>query len=151
MKVCIGGTFDVLHKGHKQLLNTAFQRAGKHGFVFIGITTGMLAGKRPEIASFEQRKKAIEEYLEQVHITQRFIIKPIQDKYGPTVEEDFDAIIVSPETRSTAEEINQLRIQKRMKPLQIIQIPFVLAEDHQPVSSSRIRRKEIDTEGRIPR
>ena len=40
MKVCIGGTFNPLHKGHKLLIDKAFEVAGKQGSVFIGITTG---------------------------------------------------------------------------------------------------------------
>ena len=38
MKVCIGGTFNTLHKGHKKLFDKAFQISGKNGDVFIGVT-----------------------------------------------------------------------------------------------------------------
>ncbi|MFH1101962.1 MAG: phosphopantetheine adenylyltransferase [Methanobacteriota archaeon] len=145
MKVCVGGTFDILHKGHKKLLTTAFQTAGEHGTVFIGLTTK----KKPRTTSYIQRKKALETYLTQENITQLYQIKPIHDKYGPTLEEDFDAIIVSPETRPTAEQINQLRQQKGKKPIHIIQIPFVLAEDHYPISSTRIRQHQITTDGKL--
>ena len=62
---------------------------------------------------------------------------------------DFDCIIISPETRPTAEEINNIRKQKGKKPLQIIQIPFVLADDNVPISSTRIRNKEINKDGSI--
>ena len=37
MKVCIGGTFDFINKGHKLLIDTAFKKAGSKGFVFIGL------------------------------------------------------------------------------------------------------------------
>ena len=149
MRVCIGGTFDILHEGHKRLLHTAFKTAGEGGFVFIGITSGFLAKKRLIVAPFAQRKKALEAYLSQQKIAKQYIIKSISDKYGPAIEEDFDAIVVSPETQPVAEEINQLRTQKGKKSLRIILVPFVLAQDNQPISSSRIRRKEIDSEGRI--
>ena len=149
MKVCIGGTFNHLHKGHKLLINKAFETAGKQGQVFIGITTGELTDEKRDVKSFEERKKTVEEYISKEKITVRYLIKPICNKHGPSLDEDFDAIIISPETRPTAEEINKIRKQKGKKPLQIIQIPFVLADDNIPISSSRIRNKEIDKDGRI--
>ena len=42
MKVCIGGTFNLLHKGHKLLIKKAFEVAGKNGSVLIGVTSGKL-------------------------------------------------------------------------------------------------------------
>jgi len=149
MRVIVGGTFDILHKGHKQLLRTAFQTAGSQGFVYIGITTGKLAEKKMHVSSFEQRKTNLIQYLRKEKGKNQFVIEPIQDKYGPAIHGDFDAIVVSPETRPTAEEINLHRRQNSRKPLQIIEIPFVLADDSLPISSTRIRRKEIDSEGRI--
>ena len=52
MKVCIGGTFDTLHKGHELLIDKAFQTAGEQGSVFIGITKG-------EIQKNERKHKII--------------------------------------------------------------------------------------------
>jgi pantetheine-phosphate adenylyltransferase len=148
MKVCIGGTFDHLHKGHKLLINKAFEIAGRQGHVFIGITTGEIIDKKRDVKSFEERKKTVEKYLSKEKLTGRYLIKPIYNKYGPSLKEDFDAIIISPETKHTAEEINRIRKQKGEKQLQIIQIPFVLADDTIPISSSRIRDKEIDKDGK---
>ena len=54
-----------------------------------------------------------------------------------------------PVARVTAEEINEKRIQNMKKPLEIIQIPFILAKDGFPISSTRIANKEIDTEGNV--
>ncbi len=79
----------------------------------------------------------------------RATIKPIKDKYGPSIRGEFDAIVISPETKPTAEEINDKRRQNMKKPLKIVQIPFVLANDGAHISSSRIRKKEIDENGRI--
>ena len=149
MKVCIGGTFNHLHKGHKLLINKAFETAGKQGQVFIGITKGELTDKKRDVKSFEEREKTVEEYISKEKIIVRYLIKPICNKYGPSLDEDFDAIIISPETRPTAEEINKIRKQKGKKLLQIIQIPFVLADDNILISSSRIRNKEIDKDGRV--
>jgi pantetheine-phosphate adenylyltransferase len=145
----MGGTFNQLHKGHKLLIDKAFELAGEQGSVFIGISAGEIIKEKKDVKSFEERKKIIEKYLYEKDFIKRATVKPIIDKYGPSIKEKFDAIVVSPETRKTAEEINEKRKQKRKKPLEIIQIPFVLAEDGHPISSSRIKKHEIDEDGRL--
>jgi pantetheine-phosphate adenylyltransferase len=147
MRVCLGGTFYPLHKGHKILLKKAFQVAGANGSVFIGVTSAAMAKKKGKLASFEKRKQSIEQFLSEENVLEQATIQPLSNKFGPTLKGDFDAIVVSPETKPTAEEINKKRKQLGKKPLQIVVIPFVLSEDNQPISSSRIRRKEIDENG----
>jgi len=149
MRVCIGGTFNLLHRGHKSLINKALELAGEHGHVFIGITIGkMLRGKK-DVKPFLQRKKAIEQYVSEKQSSTHVEIKTIKDRHGPSIEREFDAIVVTAETRSTAEGINKKRKQIARKPLEIVEIPFVLADDGVPISSTRIRNKEIDEEGRV--
>jgi pantetheine-phosphate adenylyltransferase len=147
MKVCLGGTFYPLHKGHKLLLRKAFQVAGSNGSVFIGVTSSVMAKKKGTLASYEERKQSIEQFLSEENVLERATIQPLSNKFGPTLKGDFDAIIVSPETKPTAEEINKKRKQLGKKPLKIVVIPFVLSEDKKPISSSRIRRKEINEDG----
>ncbi len=151
MNVCIGGTFDILHKGHKLLIDKAFETAGEEGYVFIGIMDKNIVDKNRRISSFEKRKKSVAEYIRYKNTSTYFLIKPIYDKYGPSLEEEFDAIVVSPETKSTAKEINRIRKYNKKKPLKIIEISFVLARDNKPISASRIRQGEIDEEGEILR
>ena len=149
MRVCIGGTFNILHSGHKLLINKAFDAAGINGEVFIGVTSGILTKNKNDVKSLNERVKTLEKYLNEKGLLDRAIIKPITDKYGPSIDDEFDAIVVSPETKKTAEEINHKRIEKRKKPLKIIQIPFLLANNGKPISSSRIKNKEIDANGKI--
>ena len=151
MRVCIGGTFNILHKGHKTLINKAFQIAGKQGSVFIGITKGEISNQKKNVKTLIERKKAIKQYVLEKGYINRAIIKPINNKYGPSTNGVFDAIVVSAETARTAEEINKILRQNGKKPLRIIQIPFVLADDNLPISSSRIKKGEIDTDGRLLR
>jgi pantetheine-phosphate adenylyltransferase len=147
MNVCLGGTFHPFHKGHKALLRKAFEVAGPNGSVFIGLTSPAMIKKKGDIASFRKRKQSIEQFLSEEHVLQQATIQPLVDEFGPSLEADFDAIIVSPETEPTAQEINKKRTHRGKTPLKIIVIPFILSEDGAPISSSRIRRKEIDENG----
>ncbi|MBP3226044.1 MAG: pantetheine-phosphate adenylyltransferase, partial [Methanobrevibacter sp.] len=79
-----------------------------------------------------------------------FRVVSLDDPFGTTIyEADFDAIVVSEETEPTAVKINEIRLSKGMNPLDIIVVSFVLAEDGNPISSTRIRRGEIDKNGLI--
>jgi len=149
MKVCLGGTFDRFHKVHKALIKKAFELAGKEGFIFIGLTKGEIAKDKRNLKRFKERKEIIEQYIKELGFSSKCRLKPIHDKYGPTLNDDFDVIIVSPETKKTALEINEIRKKNNKKSIKIVEVQFVLAQDHKPISSTRIRNKEIDEEGNI--
>ncbi len=149
MKVCFSGTFNILHKGHKHLIDKAFQIAGKNGTVYIGITKGEILKKKKFTKPLNERMDSIKEYLLLKGYDERAVIKVIFDEYGPAANGDYDAIIVSPETFKNAEDINKKRIENGKKPLKLIKIPYILAEDNKPISSTRILNKEIDGQGRV--
>jgi pantetheine-phosphate adenylyltransferase len=149
MKVCIGGTFDILHKGHKTLISKAFEVAGEQGHIFIGVTAEKTFKNKKNQKTFEERKKNVLDYISKNKTVNHVIVKQIKDKYGPSINGNFDAIVVSPETIKTAEEINRKRRENGKKPLKIIEIPFILAEGGKPISSSRIKKGEIDINGKI--
>ena len=141
MRIVVGGTFEFLHVGHRELLRRAFELGDE---VLIGITSDSF---KPGISrGFEERKKAVEEFVSQFGKPYRIV--EINDMYGPTLEEEFDAIVVSRETRENAERINEERIKRGLKRMEIVEIPIIVAEDLLPVSSRRIREGEIDEEGR---
>ena len=142
MRVCVGGTFDPLHRGHRALLEKAFE-VSDH--VLIGLTSDEMIKKTRK---YQIRKKELEDYLERKKFKNFRIVK-IDDGYGPSIYANFDAIVVSPETEKIAFEINRIRVKNGKKGLKIYVIPFVLADDKKTISSSRVKKGEIDIEGRI--
>ena len=149
MKVCVGGTFDFFHKGHKSLIDKAISTAGKGGFVYIGLATGDLIKNKNILHTFDERKKSIEKHLQQKDFLKKAKIVPIENKYGLTLIEDYDAIVVSPETEKIAREINIKRKENGKSPLKIVKIPYVLSQDKKPISSTRIKKGVIKKNGEI--
>ena len=143
-KVAVGGTFDQFHQGHRILLEKAFQVGEK---VLIGVTSDEFGGEKGEIEPCNVRMSNLNTLLKG---KSNYLLARLEDHYGPTVEdESIDALVVSQETEPTAQEINLIRRKKGLKPLDIITIVMVLAEDGKPISSTRIRRGEIDKKGTI--
>jgi pantetheine-phosphate adenylyltransferase len=152
MKVMVGGTFDPLHDGHKQLLGRSFGLAGDGGQVTIGLTTDAFASRKVHpIRPFSTRKAELEEFIRSRRFAAGWNIEPLSDRYGPALDADFDAIVVSEETLPVAVEINKLRRQKGAKKVDIHQISCVLADDGRWISSTRIYRGEIDIHGHLLR
>ena len=139
-KVVIGGTFDILHQGHKALLKRAFGL----GQVTIGLTSDAMARKikKRKTKFFQQRKKELEKFIKNDFKVKAKIIK-IEDKFGPTLKENFDCIVVSPETYSTAVLINEERKKKGKKIIKIVKIRFALAKDGKPISATKILKSRI--------
>ncbi|WOF16418.1 phosphopantetheine adenylyltransferase [Methanoplanus sp. FWC-SCC4] len=150
MKVMVGGTFDPLHDGHRKLLARSFEIAGKDGSVIIGLSGDEFANRKSHpIHPFEKRKGALVEFLNLEFPGSAWNIEMLSDRFGSTLDKDFDAIVVSEETFKTAMEINKIRKEKGMKKVDIHQITCVLAEDGRWISSTRIWKGEIDTHGSL--
>ncbi|MEA1904715.1 MAG: phosphopantetheine adenylyltransferase [Candidatus Hadarchaeota archaeon] len=148
-KVAVGGTFDYLHDGHVAILKKSFE-VGEH--VLIGIVSDRmkLAKDSAGIQPLKVRKQGLFRLLRSRNWIERAEVRVISDPYGPTAEdEQLEAIVVSQETKPRAEEINKIRARRGLKPLEIIEIPLVLAEDGTPISSIRIRYGEMDTHGKL--
>ncbi|MBE6504392.1 MAG: phosphopantetheine adenylyltransferase [Methanobrevibacter sp.] len=143
-KVAVGGTFDKFHDGHKKLLSTAFELGNQ---IEIGVTSDEFGGLKGDIDSCKERMDNLKLFFKD---KSNFNVVPLEDPFGTTIyEADFDAIVVSEETEPNAVKINEIRTSKDMNPLDIVIVSFVLAEDGNPISSTRIRRGEINKNGLI--
>lgn len=146
-KVAVGGTFDKFHEGHRRLLDKAFQLGQK---VLIGVTSDEFARSKGTTEPCNIRMSNLKKLLD--NQDGEYFIARLDEPYGPTVyDENIEAIVVSEETEPVALKINQIRKDKGMKSLDIITISMVLAEDGEPISSTRIRKGEIDVKGMVLR
>ncbi|MFX1363060.1 MAG: phosphopantetheine adenylyltransferase, partial [Promethearchaeota archaeon] len=62
---------------------------------------------------------------------------------------EIEAIVATKESYERVEEINRIRILRKLAPVKIVLVPLAVAENEKPISSSRIRKGEIDSEGRL--
>jgi pantetheine-phosphate adenylyltransferase len=148
--VAVGGTFDKFHKGHEKLIDKAFELGD---LVLIGLTTEKMLHKHTKpflIASYSIRKKVLLKYLKNKGVKTPYQILPLDTPFGITLTDvDLEALVVSHETSYRATEINRLRKERGLKPLTITVIDLVLSEDNVPISTTRIKRGEIDRDGQL--
>jgi len=149
-KVAVGGTFDEFHKGHKALLMKAFEIGDR---VLIGLCSDDFVakmGKPHNTAPYQERLNELNAFLEKRNLSSKAEIVPLNDPYGNTVTDKcIDALVVSEETKTTALKINQKRKEAGLPPLEIVAISMVPAENCAPISTTRIRKGEIDREGHM--
>jgi pantetheine-phosphate adenylyltransferase len=148
--VAVGGTFDKFHKGHRALLMKAFELGEQ---VLIGLSSDEFAEKldKPHVtALYKQRLEELKAFLFEHDFLRRTRIITLDDVYGVTLSKGcVEALVVSKETESTAVRINEERKRRELSPLHIVVISMIPSENHVPVSTTRIRRGEIDREGHI--
>jgi len=150
-KVATGGTFDHIHAGHRNLLEKSF-RVGDE--VIIGLTSDEFVarlGKRPDYG-YDKREDELRRFIEQRFPGRRFVIAKLDDYFGPGIASpEIEALVASPETAERLSLANKLRAEKGFSPLELVTVEWVEAEDGRPISSTRIRKGEIDLEGKLLR
>ena len=149
MRVAVGGTFQPLHDGHKLLLRTAY---GLGGQVDVGLTSDRMArsARIRNVEPYAEREQRLREWIRK-DIGKEPHIEKLEDPYGSALTGDYDYIVVSPETFPVAVKINELRKEQGRKPIAIVRVDYVLAEDGKPITSTRIASGEIDTHGNLLR
>ena len=148
--VAVGGTFDILHVGHEKLLAKSFELGER---VFIGVTGDRLVSKLNKnhpVRKFAVRRRHLQRLLKARGWLERARITELRDPFGPaTRRKRLDALVVSEETRANGLTVNALRRHRGLKPLRLYVVRMVRTDDGQLLSDTRIRRGEVNPQGRL--
>ena len=148
--VALGGTFDVLHAGHRHLLSEAFKLGD---VVLIGVTSDQLVAtlhKKHQVRSFSSRVRDLDRFLKTRCWSPRARVSVLREPYGPAARrKKLQALIVSKSTLTSGRRLNHLRQQNGLQPLDLVVVDLAKAADGKPISTTRIRNGEIDRQGRV--
>lgn len=147
--VALGGTFDIIHKGHIALLQKGFSISSK---VIIGLTSDELARKKGKhlLHNYSQRFEFLKSTIKKIFPNSHYEISKLDNDFGPAVlEGGVEALVVSEETTEKGTILNELRHQRHLAQVQVVSVPLVLAKDGKRISTSRIKNSEIDSDGNL--
>lgn len=100
-----------------------------------------------ELEDYQTRKKYLENFLKSIADLRRINIVEIKnwsdmDKYAQDPE--YEGLVVSQETYENALKLNTNRERMGLKPLVLIVIPLIKDENDKKISSTSIRKKNIE-------
>lgn len=139
-KGVVGGTFSLLHKGHRHLLNYAFINSER---LVVGVTSDDFVHsfkKSHPVEPYELRALAVLMFLLSLGNKDVEIV-PIDDIYGPAISDpDIDCIFVSEETLYGGFLVNIARKARGLKPLKIFAVDLLSLEKER-LSSTMLWKK----------
>ncbi|WP_052402869.1 nucleotidyl transferase family protein [Methanococcoides methylutens] len=110
----------------------------------------LLSDDPPHIPDYSTREKNFPDFLKELGIPKsRYQIQMFTTPHETILEDDYDAMLVSPETYPVALKINELRKANGRPEIKIIRIEYVMAADDIPISSTRVVHGEIDVHGHL--
>ena len=130
----VAGTFNILHEGHKALIDKAFSIGDE---VYIGITSDeMASSSRKFTNSFYVRERAVSDYAKKKG--KKFSIFKIEDMYGPSEMMDLvDVLVVSEETLENGKEVVR-KFSNDVKKMELSVVSLVKKKDGSKLSSTDI-------------
>lgn len=143
----IGGTFDLLHEGHKKFICYAFSLAER---VTIGVTNDKLVRKLKggSIQGFDQRFEEINNFVIFGKFLSRARVVSLDNFFGPTLDDrTIDCLLVTKDSLRGAKMINRARSKLGLKDLPVEIFPLVTGSDNKEISSKRIRSGVISQQG----
>lgn len=141
--VAVAGTFDVLHDGHRAMLQRAFASGDR---VVVGIVSDRMASEgRDVVVPLHIRRAELEAYLSTLGEHELF---EIDDMYGPDeVMDGVDVLVVSEETIGNGKALNDRRVSRGLPPMELAVVPLVRGDDGSKISASAILRGECGRSG----
>tara|TARA_Y100000590_G_scaffold419160_1_gene520667 strand:+ start:2394 stop:2861 length:468 start_codon:yes stop_codon:yes gene_type:complete len=142
----VGGTFDILHIGHKHLLQTSFQISDE---VVIGVTSDNFVNKlnKSVLNNYDVRTNNIRDFIDST-FSNKYDIYKLDDYFGPaSFLENIDVIILTSENSHRLDSLNNTRQSNGLKPLHGEIIELLNAKDGLPISTTRIKKGIIDSDG----
>jgi len=138
--VVVGGTFDTLHSGHIKLLATATLIGER---VLIGLTSDAFASsyKQYKVKPFSVRLANLKNLVSLIAPEREVMYTEINDPYGPAIADPrLEAIVASVETLPRALQINDLRSERGLRPMEVVVISTVRDGYGHVLSSTYIRK-----------
>jgi len=151
VRVSVGGTFDRLHAGHRLLLAAAARTVAPGGTLYIGVTSSeLLANKKHSqlVEPYETRAESARAFLRQCLPPERSVdvrVGPL-DASPPLAAtiRDMNGLVISQETISGAEALNDVRSTAGFDPLAFVVVDLVGADS----SSSAAKLSSTDLRAR---
>lgn len=152
LSICVAGTFDILHAGHKKLLKYAVELAReKNEPLLVGVTSDIFANKNRNriVNSFVRRKGHVHTFLSEFLSFTTINFYEIDDAITLALRSHITSIVVSEETRSGADTINKKREERGIPPLDVYVVSMETDENGEEIHASRIVAGEINKDGKV--
>jgi pantetheine-phosphate adenylyltransferase len=144
MKTICAGTFDLIHRGHRALLDVAIKMAGDDSLC-IGITVLPLHRKTHPISPFFDRLGSVYDYVNsKVKFTMIDMDKMIPEK---AYDRSLECIVCSTESYKGALKVNYARLMLDIPELLIVVVPVLYDYFGRKISTTNIYAGVIDREG----